>query len=942
MDRAEALSLLDLGNAATRDEIKARALKLFIEFHPDKHTQATGNPTLKKLLEEKFNKVHEARDYLLENAASEAASRGPDAGGEDSSRWTYATDTPKPPADEINQACLALGISFRAFEQALARLNDLGERISHPLSTPGSQELVFEQLFPGLIGQLTGSHAIGEIVRRVKLELLKTLEPRSDYQQQALLLLESEDVSLFVAEMPIAGFAAAYSVLDFLPGGRLRDSQADLDSTWRKATGHETHLEAIGDAVMLASPPRLGAILAALQKRADSLGIYLRQPPWELMIPVFLRRLAGLAFWTALKLVPEAASQSASSDACPKCGATSFYSHGECVSCGWKPDRKSAGSSSSPASPDFFDAAADVARQSWNKVKTSARRVKEEWDAAAAEAKAKADQELREKRARGCPECGFKGFSSDGTCIRCETKRQSDEAFVNRSAAVGAAIGFIAAFAWACAHFPTSGFSEVIATLFVATIVGVCGAVAGSLFGAIVGTVIRAALDGRDPELAKGAASSGAVKQADSSGTPGGFGSEQKAVARDATPQEPVKQITVGASWLFFGLFGSVSGLVGMVLAKEMGESGSAQISIGILIGLVGGVVGYLIGGHGKTSSGEAKAAVKGLKNDAAESVPVATAPAVATRTPSDQESRDGNSATVLSEATHVMAAGCMGWVGVLGIIAGIIAMCTGVGIIPGLILITNAAFLLSAGGRQEYRIKAGPGRVLVGMGLWVIVLIAGAWGVSRAWQSRNVAERSSGGSGTRTPTFQPSCQPVDAMPRVNIDDWKLYTKAGRRWKTRTLQLDADGKVVNVDTVTEVWIVQADGAVLSIRTDGAHTVSTCETSALQFTNLGPDIPLHGSPDYFIGQDLRTTEDGGRFLCDVYKWSNKLGGLTYVWASHEFKGLMVESKGHSRSALIVHTALLAFFDPPPSNALNRWRVNLSERWGWTTPARDKIR
>jgi tetratricopeptide (TPR) repeat protein len=84
LERAEALSVLELGNAATRDEIKGRAIKLLNEFHPDKHAEVTGNATLKKLLEENFNKVREARDYLLNSSAPPEVHARPSPDSEES------------------------------------------------------------------------------------------------------------------------------------------------------------------------------------------------------------------------------------------------------------------------------------------------------------------------------------------------------------------------------------------------------------------------------------------------------------------------------------------------------------------------------------------------------------------------------------------------------------------------------------------------------------------------------------------------------------------------------------------------------------------------------------------------------------------------------------------------------------------------------------------
>ncbi|MBV6516379.1 MAG: hypothetical protein HPKKFMNG_02045 [Planctomycetes bacterium] len=329
MDRNEALSLLGLGTAATRDEVKARAIRLLNELHPDKHPEVAANSTLKGLLEEKFSRVVEARDYLL-NCPEEGGGTG----------WSHTPDRPPPPADEIDQVCKSLGLDVEKFKDGLAMLRSSSERMSGGWLSPEAEERAFEADFPGLIGRVHQTEIVGQLVRRVKLELLKTLETRPDYQHQALLILESEEVLPFIPELPLAGLCLAHHALGNPRGKRLPDDEPRLVAVWERAKEHDELLIAVGDAIMLAMMPRLPAIIAPLNRRAEALNIELRSEPWNTLLTTFMRRLAGLAFWTALKLLPKRGKNSAAKDGCPQCGSTKLYSHGECVSCGWKPKKK--------------------------------------------------------------------------------------------------------------------------------------------------------------------------------------------------------------------------------------------------------------------------------------------------------------------------------------------------------------------------------------------------------------------------------------------------------------------------------------------------------------------------------------------------------------------------------------------------------------------------
>lgn len=66
MNRDEALNVLGLGANASADEIRGRSIKLFMEYHPDRHPEVAGNEVLRKLLSEQFNRVKQAHDFLMD------------------------------------------------------------------------------------------------------------------------------------------------------------------------------------------------------------------------------------------------------------------------------------------------------------------------------------------------------------------------------------------------------------------------------------------------------------------------------------------------------------------------------------------------------------------------------------------------------------------------------------------------------------------------------------------------------------------------------------------------------------------------------------------------------------------------------------------------------------------------------------------------------------
>lgn len=323
MKRKDALSLLELGNAATREEINARAIKLFKEFHPDKHAEATGNPTLKKLLEEKFNKVREARDCLLngddpdDDFEDEADDDFEDEDDEDS------YDDSQEDSDEEQRACESIGITFVEFAVAVRRLSGVFYRVGEVyLETPKNSavpmprpkeaepaERVIEEVFPGLIKLLQRSQVVDTIILRAKMELMKVLESNPSFQDAAWQILQADEVAPALIDIPLAGIAVAYSILGNPTRALIPNHLEVLKSTWDAANGREDALGTLGEGILAAMGASLSGIVNVMQQPAETLNIVLGDEPWFSLVGAFMRRLAGLSFWTALKLLPNGSQQ---------------------------------------------------------------------------------------------------------------------------------------------------------------------------------------------------------------------------------------------------------------------------------------------------------------------------------------------------------------------------------------------------------------------------------------------------------------------------------------------------------------------------------------------------------------------------------------------------------------------------------------------------------
>ncbi len=85
MNRVLALSLLELSGTPDPDEINSAFRAQAKRYHPDRHADA--NDDVKKMLEERFNELSEAREFLLAQAGASERGRGShDSTGGDGSR----------------------------------------------------------------------------------------------------------------------------------------------------------------------------------------------------------------------------------------------------------------------------------------------------------------------------------------------------------------------------------------------------------------------------------------------------------------------------------------------------------------------------------------------------------------------------------------------------------------------------------------------------------------------------------------------------------------------------------------------------------------------------------------------------------------------------------------------------------------------------------------
>lgn len=153
--------------------------------------------------------------------------------------------------------------------------------------------------------------------------------------------------------------------------------------------------------------------------------------------------------------------------------------------------------------------------------------------------------------------------------------------------------------------------------------------------------------------------------------------------------------------------------------------------------------------------------------------------------------------------------------------------------------------------------------------------------------------------------------QPSSAKPAPSVDAWTLYRKVGRRWHFRDYQ---------VDTFIEILEVHAEEAVVRIIVKKAEKVESDHKETVKLREgWAPNIPYVPSPEvrYLTGREAHRTV-AGLFDCNVYQVPTHAGNRTYwtyVWASRDFNGLLVEAEVHAPAGLVEHVFLIEFFDPP---------------------------